>query len=336
MSKSLSGQILDVLKYFAYFKYAPSFEEIYTFLPVKTTRKELTKNLQNLTIKRSIIHNVRHSGKSKRSEDASRISTKYTEKTLDFARVTNTVLSSIIYTLPGHSTFFSKRAFRAVETENQLKKVSQYISLLTRFPGIKLIGLSGSCAMGYASKKDDVDLFIIASRGYLWTTRFFALFLAQFMGVRRNRGVNQAPGKVCLNLLFNERDLLVPYYKQNKYVAHEVLQMKPLVNKDHAYEKFLKANEWVGAFFPNALALSSRSQWTKTIGSGDLKKKRLPRSPALAGALAMTGGSCIEYFLKTFQLIFINRHRTTEIITDTQLWFFPHDFEKKLRRKKIV
>jgi hypothetical protein len=74
---------------------------------------------------------------------------------------------------------------------------------------------------------------------------------------------------------------------------------------------------------------------------GDLKRssfwgaKRLQNLINLH-ALAMTPGNFAELVLKTLQLSYINRHRTTEIITDTQLWFFPRDFEKKLRKEKVI
>jgi hypothetical protein len=42
-------------------------------------------------------------------------------------------------------------------------------------------------------------------------------------------------------------------------------------------------------------------------------------------------GDVVEYILKKFQLFLINRHRTKEIITKSQLWFHPDDFEKKIK-----
>ena len=41
----------------------------------------------------------------------------------------------------------------------------------------------------------------------------------------------------------------------------------------------------------------------------------------------------LESKLKKLQLQLINKHKTTELITDSQLWFHPDDFEKKLTKK---
>jgi len=44
-------------------------------------------------------------------------------------------------------------------------------------------------------------------------------------------------------------------------------------------------------------------------------------------------GDWIELLMQKLQLYFINRHRTSEIITSSQLWFHPEDFEKKILTK---
>ena len=41
-------------------------------------------------------------------------------------------------------------------------------------------------------------------------------------------------------------------------------------------------------------------------------------------------GDFLEILIKKFQLYFINRQKTTEIITDSQLWFHSEDFGKKV------
>jgi len=41
--------------------------------------------------------------------------------------------------------------------------------------------------------------------------------------------------------------------------------------------------------------------------------------------------AAVENMLKNLQMSFINRHRTAELITKTQLWFHPEDFGKKIK-----
>ena len=41
----------------------------------------------------------------------------------------------------------------------------------------------------------------------------------------------------------------------------------------------------------------------------------------------------VESVLKKLQLFSINKHKTSELITDSQLWFHPEDFEKKIKAR---
>lgn len=221
----------------------------------------------------------------------------------------------------------------------KISKIEPYIKILSLFPQIKLIGLSGSVAMFNADVGHDVDLFIITAKNRLFTGRFFALLLAQIFGIRRRRydpesrnyklrttNYQLVSDKVCLNLFFDESNLSIPKRKRSEYVAHEALQMKPLVSKDGAYERFLKANRWVFDTFPNA----KRSNLLFVISNLDKSRKSSPNYQFL---ITNSFGNIIEKIFRILQLFFIRKHQTTELISDSQLWFHPDDFEKKLINK---
>jgi hypothetical protein len=138
--------------------------------------------------------------------------------------------------------------------------------------------------------------------------------ITQILGLRRKFGDRETKNKVCLNLFFDENNLKVPKYKQTIFVGHEVLQMKPIVDKDSTYHRFIKANDWVYGLFPNA-------------------EKDEPLNQSKRSMSSSLTGDMVERVLKYIQLKLINSHKTTELITDTQLWFHPDDFEKKLNGK---
>ncbi len=48
-----------------------------------------------------------------------------------------------------------------------------------------MVALCNSRAMGEADENSDIDLFIIAKKKNLWTTRFVVTFIAALFGVRR-------------------------------------------------------------------------------------------------------------------------------------------------------
>ena len=305
---SLQKAIKNVVNYYAFFDYAPSLEEIHTFLSIKTTNKVLNGRLGDLIVSKKII------SQSLKSY--------------------NLNLKSDLYTLPGHRIFFKKRVDRNVITANNLKKIAPGVKILSGSPAINLIGLSGSAAMGFMRKRDDIDLFIITSSHRLWMARFIAVSIALIMGLKRHRGSKKVSGKLCLNLFFDGTDLSVPPHKRNLYTAHEVLQMKPLIVKNDSYEKFLAANKWVHDFFPNV-------KFNAKLTTQNSKPQRKTQN-FLYFMLPVTSymlqklGDVIEFSLKKLQLFLINRHKTSEIVTITQLWFHPDDFEKRLRKKGMI
>jgi len=284
----MNNKIVKVLEYFLFFAYYPTSDEIYTFLETKISKNSLNiklkkmvglKEIQGYSVNNIKRYTVGEYGINKIKDQKSKI--KNSEKKLNNWR------------------------FRA------------YKRLIYLFPQIKLVGLSGSVSMMNANKNDDIDLFIITANNRLFTGRLISLFLAQILGLRRTRGSNQeiSKNKICLNLFFDERDLMVPKFKRTRFVGHEVLQMKPIINKQGTYERFLASNKWVFELFPNAKQIFN-FQFSIFNEKFKIKNDKL--------------GDWIESQLKRFQLNIINRHRTSEIITSSQLWFHPDDFEKKL------
>jgi len=306
MPTSVEKEILKTISYFNFFDYQPTFAEIYVFISVKVSKKQLFQSLDILTKKKVIFE-------SKNTlEEYSKNNKKYTlgRYGIEKLQITNYKLQNLL--------------IRQAESKKKLEKIQSFINVLSKFSQIKLIGLSGSMAMMNAVKNDDVDLFIITKHNRLFTGRLISLLWAQIIGVRRKRmtgGKLQAENnkdKVCLNLFFDETGLSVPKFKRNEYVAHEVLQMKPLINKDQTYERFLKANEWVCSIFPNA----------KNNFKFEIRNYKLNQN--LKFKIKNLFGDCFEAIVKILQLWSIDKHKTTEIITNTQLWFFPDDFEKKI------
>jgi hypothetical protein len=222
---------------------------------------------------------------------------------------------SDLYALGGHGMLFRKRALRQALTKSKLTSVQFYLKALYALPYIELIGLSGSCAMENAKEGDDIDLFIISAPGRMWLSRLTAVLLAKILGIHRGRRARNIRGRVCLNLFFDRRDLCVPEHKMNIYVAHEVAQMKPLYIRGRVYQDFMTANSWIKKSFPNI-------RWVATSESS------YQYNPGVLSAFC-------EALSKAFQLS-IMAPRTREILSDTQLWFFPDDFEVKLRTKEII
>ncbi len=287
--------VTKALAYFSRFQYPPTFEEIRMFYPKKVSRKRLQGEIDEL-VKRKKIVEIHF----------------YHQDELKTKRYSLGEYSKKIQNSKFRIQNFIKKYKNSLE---KIGKIQVYLKLINLFPQIRLVGLSGSVAMMNAEKSDDIDLFIITARNRLWTGRFIAVALASILRIRRLRIAHEelsTKDKVCLNLFFDEKRMEVPDFKKTAYVAHEILQMKPLIIRGDIYNRFLKANSWIFKWFPNA----NNSKFI-------IQKSKL-HSESILDFIA----GRIELLLKYSQLLLVRKHMTSEMITSSQLWFFPEDFER--------
>ncbi len=215
---------------------------------------------------------------------------------------------------------------RSIISQRKLESKHRFLRFLGLIPLIQFIGVSGSVAAGNAKEDDDVDVFIISRAGWLWTTRFFILLISSLLGARRYPKDTKYKDKLCFNLFFDESDLAIPQDKQTEYVGHEVLQLVPVVNKNGTYENFFSANNWVIKLFPNARDLP----FPRSLSFSRMRES-IPGSPGFHFVQPEDDKiGFIESLFMKFQLFIMRKNRTTERITNTQLWFFPDDFEKRM------
>ena len=224
-------------------------------------------------------------------------------------------------TLAGYPSFFSMQKRRNRITEEKKKKVGLYMKILSYIPWIQLVGYSGSVSMNNAVEADDIDVFIIAKSQRLWTARFCAVLTALLLRIKRPRNVKYAANTVCLNLFFDERDMHIPPIKQTAYVAHEVLQMKVIFQKYRTYMHFIESNDWVFTFYPNARTALTEHMYVDEI---DINSVITYQSFAWLGWVG-------EGFFQFVQRLIMQKRRTKERVGETQLWFFPDDFEDKVK-----
>jgi len=104
-----------------------------------------------------------------------------------------------------------------------------------------MVAVCGSQAAGNATPDADVDFFLIAERGRLWTVQVCSMVLKRVASLRSLR--------VCPNYLLAADALEVS--PRDLYSAREAAQAVPLWGAD-AYARFLEANRWIELLLPNA------------------------------------------------------------------------------------
>lgn len=227
-------------------------------------------------------------------------------------------LSKGYYFLISRKKVVKKRLEKEVVSEKHLK-TAKYFGLLFRLiPWVKLVGISGSLSMMGSAKTDDIDLFIITSTNRIWVTRLCLIFLTELTGLRRKRREKllSATGKICINLILEESNLA--QYKKNIYLAHEVLQMRPLWQKDEVYTNFLHSNDWAFNYLPN---------WRSNIKSQKLKLKN-PENYIKKEEVGLLNH--LEKLAETLQRKIMESPSGAERIESGALYFHPEDKGKKI------
>ena len=226
------------------------------------------------------------------------------------------------YFVSGRREIVEKRIKIEKESGKKLELARKIIEKLSLIPTVLFIGISGGLALENAEEKDDIDLFVITSKNTLWITRLILVLLLILMGQYRGRRNPPAGGesnKVCLNMLIDEEALMFKKDRQNLYTAHEIIQLKPIFDRNNMYKRFLLANKWTEKFLPNGIDI-------RILGYKDIKKK----SPSILISQYL---SIFERIAKNIQLLYMKKHRTKETVESHFLAFHPFEYKEYVLRE---
>lgn len=215
-----------------------------------------------------------------------------------------------LYFLKGRESIVGTRIQRERASRIKMRIARRAARILSKIPTIQCIGVSGGLAMRSSDKDDDIDLFVIVSAHTLWTTRLISLLVLEFLGIRRSKRDTEGKDKICFNMIITEDALSLPGIKKDIYLAHEIIQMKPLINNNSMYQQFMTANKWITKYLFNSYSYKNE---------GVVAKKRSKKTDSL-----------FEKVSRKVQLWSIRKHQTREIISDILVAFHPYDYGKKI------
>lgn len=132
------------------------------------------------------------------------------------------------------------------EDETRLIKKTQHYTWLFRLcPGIQMLAIGNSVAMNGAHSESDIDLFIITQKKRMWYVRIFLTFMLSILGQRKTAKYHA--GKFCLSFFMTDEHLSLQNIalENDIYLYYRILTLKPIINNDTTYERFIQANsEW--------------------------------------------------------------------------------------------
>src|SRR6185369_12108494 len=143
-------------------------------------------------------------------------------------------------TMRGREALVARRTEGIRLTAELLDRHRGVIGALATLPFIRMLALSGGTAHRNARGGDDIDLFVVAASGRIYSA-YTMLFLASQL--TRTRGV------LCPNYLVDENHLEIAY-NHDLFTAHQAISLVPIAGLD-TFDRFSRANEeWVRVFYP--------------------------------------------------------------------------------------
>jgi glycosyltransferase involved in cell wall biosynthesis len=176
-------------------------------------------------------------------------------------------------TLRGRDALVARRAEGIARTAELLDRHRPVIAGLASLPFVRMLALSGGTAHRNSRGGDDIDLFVVAAAGRVFTA-YTMLFLASRL--TRTRGI------VCPNYVVDEDHLAIAFH-HDLFTAHQALALVPIAGLP-TFERLVAANQdWVRAFFPGyvprqpaAVTEASRAQrWAEAairLGGGAVEQ----------------------------------------------------------------
>ena len=250
----ITEAIIKTLNYHSKFNYSLNFPELHRFLVINrpVSSNEVKPELVKLVKKKKIIA----SG--------------------GFYYLSN---------LPNYPNFPNLPNIRLIRRQSSRPKIQialRAAKLISLVPFVRLVCVTGSLAMENSGPDDDIDLMIVTSQNRLWLTRplvvllislFFKRRAPVFKGPalpRQGRALSNSTANfanaICLNLWLDASALAMPPHRRDLRTAHELAQMKPLVNKNKTYERMMLINSWAKKYLANVWNDDSLKQWnTRTL-----------------------------------------------------------------------
>ncbi|MGJ3238250.1 MAG: hypothetical protein ACFE0Q_06050 [Anaerolineae bacterium] len=134
------------------------------------------------------------------------------------------------------------RAERERISEQLWQRAIGYGQWLSHIPFVQMVALTGALAVrNPASLDDDFDYLLITRPGRVWLARAFAVLIVRIV---RLFGHELCPNYVMASDQLRQK-------RQNLYIAHEMMQMRPIYGKK-LYHAINAENQWTSVYLPNA------------------------------------------------------------------------------------
>jgi predicted nucleotidyltransferase len=217
---NIQKNILKTLAYFDLFHYPVTRYELWAFSPEKTRLSLIDEELDSLLFEKIVFQ-------------------------LDE-----------FYSLQNKPALAERRRHGNLRAVEQLSIAKRAAKILSRFPFVQSIAVSGSLSKKFAEENSDIDFFIITSANRLWIARTFMHIFKK---------LTYLVGKqnwFCMNYYIDEMEMEI--IEKNAFTAMEIVTLLPMQGID-CFQKFIEANSWANNYFPEKIISFNNAPKIKKI-----------------------------------------------------------------------
>lgn len=203
------SRILEPLFYYDIFSYPLTVEEVHEFSCHKSSDKTLIKEVQE------ILEELVAKG--------------YLYKIDQF------------YLLANRPNWVTSRRENNQRALRYLKRAKRMTQLMTFFPYVRGVFISGSLSKNVMPSDGDIDYFIVTKPQRLWVARTFLILFKKIFLFNSKK-------HFCVNYFVDEH--LLEIEEKNRFTATEVATVLPMYGTQ-IYQDFWLANDWLENYYPN-------------------------------------------------------------------------------------
>ena len=157
------------------------------------------------------------------------------------------------YLTENNETLIKRRLEGNKMAKNIYQKALTVSRLISKFPYVEGVGISGSLSKGYYDDDGDIDFFIITSPKRLWIARTFLILYKKIFLLNSRK-------YFCVNYFISSNALEIE--EKNIFTATELTTLLPMFGNG-SFHKFYEKNKWVENYLPNKGVTDGLSKLTR-------------------------------------------------------------------------
>lgn len=236
------------------------------------------------------------------------------------------------YFVRGNGGHIKERKERYRIAERKLRRARRVATLLVAMPFVRVIAVCNSLAYANARDSSDIDLFVIAEKGRIWTARLLTTGLTALLRLRPIPGKTR--DRICLSFYVADEttDLRSIMQEGDRHMQYWVDHMVLLAGDPVVHETFRRTNSWHRERLPNLRGAVSSPQ--RRVGASVVSRTVRSIARVLFGHPAVeTVARRIQRIRLPETLRAMEGKGTDVILSDTILKFHSNDRRAEYRER---